>query len=89
MRDSVRLFLRSLLNHARGWLWAYRAQPCYRRRAKARSQAALAQAMAAREAVLDRLQWQIAELLANLERAAVAHAAMGAELALVEWKPGR
>jgi hypothetical protein len=36
----------------------------YRRRAKAREQAA----MAAREAVLDRLQWQIAELRASLER---------------------
>jgi hypothetical protein len=53
----------------------------YRRRAKARQQAALAQATAAREAVLDRLQWQLAELRASLERAAVAHEAMRAELA--------
>jgi hypothetical protein len=30
--------------------------------------------------VLDRLQWQLAELRASLERAAVAHAAMAAEL---------
>ena len=42
--------------------------------------AALAAAMAAREAVLDRLAWQIAELRASLERCAVAHAAMAAEL---------
>jgi hypothetical protein len=48
-----------------------------RRRAKARSQAALA----AREAVLDRLAWQIAELRAGLDRCAVAHAAMAVELA--------
>jgi hypothetical protein len=48
---------------------------------KARQQAALAQATAAREAVLDRLQWQLAELRASLERAAVAHEAMRAELA--------
>ena len=53
----------------------------YRRRAKARQQAALAQATAAREAVLDRLQWQLAELRASLERAAVAHEAMRPELA--------
>jgi len=60
----------------------------YRRRAKAREQAAqaaraaaLALATAAREAVLDRLQWQMAELRANLDRCAVAHAAMAAEFA--------
>jgi hypothetical protein len=52
----------------------------YRRRAKAREQAALAQAMAAREAVLDRLAWQLAELRASLDRCAVAQAAMRAEL---------
>jgi len=59
----------------------------YRRRAKAREQAALAareaalaQANAAREAVLDRLAWQIAELRANLDKCAVAHAAMAREL---------
>jgi hypothetical protein len=43
-------------------------------RAKAREQAALAQAIAAREAVLDRLQWQLADLRASLDRCAVAHA---------------
>jgi hypothetical protein len=64
-----------------GWPWASAAAPWYRRRAKARQQAALAQATAAREAVLDRLQWQLAELRASLERAAVAHEAMRAELA--------
>jgi hypothetical protein len=37
----------------RGWPCAYPAATYYRRRAKAREQAALA----AREAVLDRLQW--------------------------------
>ena len=52
----------------------------YRRRAKAREQAALAQAIAAREAVLDRLQWQIVELRASLDRCAMTHAAMAAEL---------
>ena len=52
----------------------------YRRRAKAREQAALAQAMAAREAVLDRLAWQIAELRASLDKMTVANAAMAAEL---------
>jgi len=55
------------------------------RRAKAREQAA----QAAREAVFDRLAWQLAELRANLDRCAVAHAAMAAESALAEWKPGR
>jgi len=56
----------------------------YRRRAKAREQAAraavLAQASAAREAVLDRLAWQLAELRANLDKIAVANAAIAAEL---------
>jgi uncharacterized protein YhaN len=61
----------------------------YRRRAKARQEAALAQAIAAREAVLDRLASQLVELRANLEKIAVANAAMAAELALAEWKPGR
>jgi hypothetical protein len=37
--------------------------------------------MAAREAVLDRLAWQIAELRASLDKMAVANAAMAAELA--------
>jgi hypothetical protein len=50
------------------------------RRAKAREQAALAAATAAREAVLDRLQWQIAELRVNLDKIAVANAVMAAEL---------
>ena len=50
--------------------------PWYRRRAKAREQAA----QAAREAVLDRLAWQIAELRVNLDKCAFAHAAMAAEL---------
>ena len=54
----------------------------YRRRAKApREQAALAQAMAAREAVLGRLAWQLAELRASLDRCAVAHAVMAVKLA--------
>jgi hypothetical protein len=48
----------------------------YRRRAKAREQAVLA----AREAVLDRLAWQLAELPAQLDRCAAAHAAMAAAL---------
>ncbi len=48
----------------------------YRRRAKAREAAALA----AREAVLDRLAWSVAELRANLDRMAVAQAVMAAEL---------
>jgi hypothetical protein len=52
----------------------------YRRRAKAREQAALAAATAAREAVLDRLQWQLAELRASLDRMAVANGAMAVEL---------
>jgi len=30
--------------------------------------------------VLDRLQWQLAELRANLDKIAIAHAAMAAEL---------
>jgi hypothetical protein len=36
--------------------------------------------MAAREAVLDRLQWQLAELRASLDKIASANAAMAAEL---------
>jgi hypothetical protein len=52
----------------------------YRRRAKAREAAALGAAMVAREAVLDRLAWQLAELRASLDRVAVANAAMAAEL---------
>jgi hypothetical protein len=56
----------------------------YRRRAKARHEAALAQATAAREALLDRLQWQLAELRASLDKIAVANAAMATELALTQ-----
>jgi hypothetical protein len=52
----------------------------YRRRAKAREQAALAAAIVAREAVLDRLQWQIESLRASLDKIAVANAVMAAEL---------
>jgi hypothetical protein len=54
----------------------------YRRRAKARQQAALAQAVAAREAALDRLTWQVAELRTHLDKLAAANAAMAAELFL-------
>jgi len=39
-----------------------------------------AHAMAARDAVLDRLAWQLAELRASLDRCAIAHAVMAAEL---------
>src|SRR5262249_50272046 len=52
----------------------------YRRRAKAREQAALLSTAAAREAVLDRLAWQIAELRASLDKCAAAHEAMAREL---------
>ena len=48
----------------------------YRRRMKARQQAALAQAAA----VLERLQWQFAELRASFDKIAAAHDAMAAEL---------
>ena len=48
----------------------------YRRRAKAREQAALV----AQQAVLDRLDWQLSKLCACLDRAARAQAAMAAEL---------
>jgi len=54
----------------------HRAATYYRRRAKAREQAALA----AREAVLDRLAWQLQSLRASLDRCAVAHAVMAAAL---------
>jgi hypothetical protein len=47
----------------------------YRRKAKAREQAALA----ARAAVLDRLAWQIEELRIHLDTAAEFHATMKAE----------
>jgi hypothetical protein len=48
----------------------------YRRRRQARERAALA----ARAAVLGRLEWQLAELRAHLDRAAAAHAEMAALL---------
>jgi hypothetical protein len=48
----------------------------YRRRAKAREQAALAHAAA----VLDRLAWQVAELRTHLDRLAALNAVMAAEL---------
>jgi hypothetical protein len=38
------------------------------------------QAIAAREAMLKRLAWQLAELRANLDKMAVANAAMAAAL---------
>jgi len=50
-------------------------------RAKARQQAALSAAMAARLAMLDRIEWQLAELRRDLDRAAAAHEAMMAEFA--------
>jgi hypothetical protein len=52
----------------------------YRRQAKARQEAARTQALAAREVVLDRLQWQLASLRASLNKIAVANAAMAAAL---------
>jgi hypothetical protein len=50
-----------------------RSTPWYRRRAKAREQAALA----ARAAVFDRMQWQLSELRESLDRAAAANAMIG------------
>jgi hypothetical protein len=44
----------------------------FRRRVKARQQAA-------REVMFDRLQWQVAELKAHLNRCAAFHAAMARE----------
>jgi hypothetical protein len=60
---------------SRGWLWASAAAP-------ARQQAAQAHAVAAREAVLDRLAWQIDSLRANLEKAAAWNAVMARELGM-------
>jgi hypothetical protein len=48
----------------------------YRRRAKAREQAALA----SRAIVFNRLQWQVTELRASLDRCAAMHAIFAAEL---------
>jgi hypothetical protein len=53
----------------------------YRRRAKARQDAALL----AREAVLDRLIWQVAELQGHLDRLAAANAIMAQELGTAPW----
>jgi hypothetical protein len=50
--------------------------PNYRRRAKARERAALAHAAA----VLERLQWQVAELRTHCDRLAAANAIMAVEL---------
>jgi len=50
-------------------------------RAKARQQAALFAAVAARLAMLDRIEWQLAELRRDLDRAAAAREAMMAEFA--------
>jgi hypothetical protein len=55
----------------------------YRRRAKAREQAAQAHAAA----VFDRLAWQVAELRTHLDRLAAANAIMAAELSLFERVP--
>ena len=52
----------------------------YRRRKQARQREALAVAMAAREAVFDRLAYQLAELRGALDRAAKANAVMAREL---------
>jgi len=52
----------------------------YRRRAKAREQAAVAVREAALAAVLARMRWQLAELNASLNKIAVANVAMAAEL---------
>ena len=50
-------------------------------RAKARQHAALFAAVAARLAMLDRIEWQLAELRRDLDRAAAAREAMMAEFA--------
>ena len=52
----------------------------YRRRKQAREREAMAAAAAAREAMLDRLEWQLAELRACIDRAAMANAVMAAML---------
>ena len=52
----------------------------YRRRKQAREREALAAAAAAREAVFARLDWQLAELRACIDRAAMANAVMAAML---------
>ena len=56
----------------------------YRRRKQAREREALAAATAAREAALDRLAYQLAELRGALDRAVARHAVMAQELVRVE-----
>ena len=61
----------------------------YRRKAKTRQDAALAAATAARVAVLDRLDWQLTDLRAAIDRAAryqAIAAAVIAEMAVTEWQ---
>ncbi len=61
----------------------------YRRKAKARSQAALIAATAAWNAMLDRLDWQLTDLRAAIDRAAryqAIAAAVIAETAVTEWQ---
>ena len=56
---------------ARPWLaMGISRSTYYRRRKQAREQAAVAQAMTMREAVFDRLDWQLAQLRGDLETAA-------------------
>jgi|ERR1035437_9804719 hypothetical protein len=62
----------------------------YRRQKKARKQAAAALAVMTRQAALDRLEWQITQLRADLEKAARfadEGAAILAELAAVATRP--
>jgi len=59
-----------------------RARHGYRRRKLARERAALAAVAVHRNAVLDRLEWQLAELRASLDKCAAAHAVMVRELAI-------
>jgi hypothetical protein len=58
---------------SRGWLWGYPAVPNYRRRKKAADQAALG----TREVMLDRLEWQVAELRESLDKVAGFNAIIG------------
>ena len=55
----------------------------YRRQKKAREQAALAAAMAQRQAMFDRLEWMLAELRADLDRVMGTHAEAAAIFANV------
>jgi hypothetical protein len=69
---------RGSLHSARGWPWTLAAAPItyYRRRAKGRQEAAAA----AREAVFDRMAWQLGELRTHLDRLAAFNAVMAEEL---------